>query len=316
MATLSFQTTISAVVQILLMGFCGYALVKFKKLDEPGLNLLTRLLILFFLPQFMFYHLTHSFRFETYPNWWLFPIIGFLLVMGGGLVSWGILSVCPSIQHKREFMALTIFQNSGYIPFLVVSAIFTGEVAQRLYVYILLLLIGFNLSMWSLGVWLIARGKGKNFTMQNLFNPPLLAMVISLVIIALGIHQHIPPVVNGPLKMFSDCVLPMAMIVVGGNLAQVKLEAVNKGELLTVVLVKLIVCPLIALVAVLVLNLDFLMGFLVVLEAVVPSAVTLSIIARYYTIEQKFITQGIFFTHLVSLITMPAFLMWYVYLMR
>lgn len=316
MLILSFQTTVLATIQILLMGACGFVLVKKLVINEQGLDLLTRLLIVFLLPQFMFYHFTQNFCYDLYPNWWLFPLIGFIIILCGWLISLVMFQLFPFLEHKREFMALVIFQNSGYIPLVLAATLFSGEQAERLYVYIFLLLIGFNLGMWSLGVWLLIRGSGKKFKIKSLLNPPIVAMIFSLVFIACGLAKFLPQTLLRPMKMFSDCVLPLAMIIVGGSLARIRLGDINHREVAAIVIAKLVVFPVLALIVIKVFKIDFLLGFLIMMEAVVPSAVTLSVIARHYNIQEKLISQGIFFTHVVSIVTIPVFLMIYVNIVR
>jgi len=309
--TVSFQTIVLAIAQILIMGACGYGLVKRGFMDEPGLNLLTRLLINFFLPVFMFYQFTHNFNFTDFPHWWMFPLIGLAIVTGGLMAGRIVLLFCPWIKSRREFLALVIFQNSGYIPLMLVTTLFSGGDAQRLYVYIFLLLIGFNAMMWSLGVWLLAKRKGEGLNPKNLNNPPLMAMLGSLLIIFLGWDKIIPQTILVPAQLFSQCALPIAMIVIGGNLAQIKLGDVHLGTITVVVSTKLILLPLIALGLILIFPMDEVTSLLILIETIVPSAVTLSIIARYYQVEEKIINQGIFYSHLASLVTMPTFLLVY-----
>ena len=311
MLSLSFQTTVLATAQILLMGACGYFLVKKGIVDEAGLDLLTRLLVKFFLPLFMFYQLTGHFSFSDFPDWWLYPLLGVAIAFSGLVVGKLALFCCPFIKTKREFLSLIVFQNSGYIPLMLVTTLFSGEVANRLYVSIFLLLIGFNAMMWSLGVWLLARPKRTGLDVKSFYNPPLIAIIGTLFIIFLGIHKYIPKTIMVPIQLFNQCALPLAMIVIGGALATIKLTHMPKRPIAMVCFAKLIVLPLVAFGVVFAFRLHGLIGFLIVLEAVVPSAVTLSVIARYYQGDETFVNQGIFYSHVLSVITMPAFLLLY-----
>ena len=75
---ISFQTTVQATIQILLMGFIGYLLVKERIVGDEGLNLLTKLVVNLFLPPFMFYQFTQRFSFYEYSNWWISMVISLL----------------------------------------------------------------------------------------------------------------------------------------------------------------------------------------------------------------------------------------------
>lgn len=116
-----------------------------------------------------------------------------------------------------------------------------------------------------------------------------------------------------PVKMFGDCALPMAVLVVGGNLAMIDIFTANKKEISLAVLGKLVVFPVLALLFVLFFNIPRFIGFLIVLEAAVPSANSLSVIARHHGINDTLINQGVFFTNVFSVITLPVFLTVYMY---
>jgi len=303
----TFTITASATIQIFLMAAAGFILVKREIIKKEGLSLLTRLLINFFLPFFMFHQFTKNFNFQEYPYWWCYLLLSGAVALVGLLVSRLVLALVRGIEKKREFTSLVVFQNSGYIPLMLVTVMFIGPTAQKLYVYILIFIVGFNVMLWSLGVWLLTQHKGGQFDIKNLANPPLLSMIFSLIVIFFGIHRYVPDIILKPVGMFSDCVLPLAMIVIGGNLAKVDIRNIDLKFIGSVILAKLILLPLLALGITMALKPDFLLGFLIMVEAVVPSAITLSIIAQYYEGEEQYINQGIFFCHVASILTIPFF---------
>jgi len=59
------------------------------------------------------------------------------------------------------------------------------------------------------------------------------------------------------------------------------------------------------------LGLPQLIGFLIVMQLAMPSATSLSVIVRHYKREDALISQGIFFSHIISLFTIPLFLSLY-----
>lgn len=108
--------------------------------------------------------------------------------------------------------------------------------------------------------------------------------------------------------MVGDCTLPLAMLVVGGSLAQVRIFNLQREGIISLVLVKLILLPSLALLILFNFKVNPLIGFLVLLQMSMPSATSLSLIVRHYRLKEDFINQGIFITHMVSLITIPFFL--------
>jgi len=108
--------------------------------------------------------------------------------------------------------------------------------------------------------------------------------------------------------MFGDCVLPIALIVVGGTLARIETHKVRNADIFWVVIAKLIVLPACALGALVFVEIDFLLGYFILLEFCVPTATSLSVLGRMFDVESDFINQGILVTHLVSIFTIPLFL--------
>ncbi len=314
MFPLSFQTTLAGTLQILLMGGCGYFLTQKKIIDENGLNLFSRLVVNFFLPAFILSHLLSSFSFSSYPNWWWFPLISFGINLTGFALAQLIVNLDSKIKHKREFVGLISFQNSGYLPLILVATLLPATQVQTLYIYIFLFLIGFDLLIWSLGVWLLTRHKIEKFELKQIMNGPITAITLSLLLVYFGLNHFIPDLMMKPVKMFGDCTLPLSMIIVGGNLARLKRSDMHKRDLAAVLGAKLVILPLLALLIVTAIPVEYLIGFLIVLEAAVPSATTLSVIARHYELEDGFLNQGLVLSHLVSIITIPVFLMLYFWL--
>ena len=191
----------------------------------------------------------------------------------------------------------------------------TPEVAG-LCIYVILSLVGFDILLWSLGVWLMTGEQGKKFDFRKLVNPPMLATLIAVLLMFLGLGQKIPGVVLNPIKMLGNCLLPLVMLVLGGNFALTSLKNVQIADALSVVVTKLVIYPALMILFVVALRVPYLIGFFLVLEAAVPSANSLSVIGRYYrTGNQNMINQGLFFTNILSIVTIPIFLMLYAKLM-
>jgi predicted permease len=151
----------------------------------------------------------------------------------------------------------------------------------------------------------------KKFELGTLFSPPVITAISSLIFISLGLNKFVPDAALKPLRMVGDCTLPLAMLVVGGNIAEIHLGKIDKKAIALIVLSKLIILPLLGLWLVIKFRLPQLMGFLVLLQLAVPPATSLSVIVRHYKKEDLLVSQGIFFGHILSIITIPVFLSLY-----
>lgn len=307
----SFKTTGLAVVQIFLLGAIGYFLVKKNILKDIGLDNLSRLVIEITLPILIFCQLIKDFSFNLYPDWWVFPLLSITITISGLAVGLIFSGFIKGLQNRLQFLSLNTFQNSGYLPLALAAALLPKDKVDAMFIYIFLFLLGFNLVMWSVGVYMLTFSRLKRFELGSLFSPPVIATVFSLVFIFFGFNQFVPQALLKPLRLVGDCTLPLAMFVVGGNLAQIRLHHIDKKAIFLLMLAKMIILPGLGLGLIIRSNLPALIGLLILIQLAMPSATSLSLIIRHYKREDLLISQGVFFSHVLSLITLPIFLSLY-----
>jgi malate permease and related proteins len=297
-----------AMAQIFILGGLGYVLVKKNMLSGTVLEALSRLVIQIIFPALIISQMLKNFSFSLYPNWWVFPLVSLGITVFGLIIGLLLLKLIRLKTHKLQFLSLVGFQNSGYLPLAMVAAIFSGQELNNIFIYIFLFLLGFDLVAWSLGIYMLTYDKEAKFKLKNIFSPPVIANLAVLLLIALGLNKFIPGSVFKPLEMVGNCTLPLAMIVVGGNVALVRLNKIDKKTVFFFLLGKLIILPALGIWIVLKLGLPQLFGFLIVMQLAMPSATSLSVIIRHYKKEDTLISQGVFFSHIISLVTIPVFL--------
>lgn len=309
---ISFKSSALAVFEILILGFIGFIILKRNLITSNGLDIFSKLVVEVTLPLFIFTQLLLRFNFSLYPNWYIFPFISLIINLCGFIIGFILLKFNgAAIPQKREFLALSTFQNSGYLVFPLVVALLPKDRADELLIYIFLFLLGFNLLIWSFGVFLLSDNKRKGFELGSLFSPAVVAILLGFLAAGLRIDRFIPDIIVRPLKLIGDCTIPLAMLVVGGSLALIDFSkiTVKIRALVNLIFAKLVLLPFLALFIVYKFKPPSLIGLLLVIEAAVPSATTLSIISRHYKVEgADFINQGIFWTHLFSIFTIPLFL--------
>ncbi|MDI6606668.1 MAG: AEC family transporter, partial [Candidatus Omnitrophota bacterium] len=284
-----FRITASAMAQIFLLAAIGYLLVRRKIIGPEGLAALSRLVIEVTLPLLIFTKLAAGFSFRLYPRWWIFPLLSILVTLVGLLIGAPFMNSAKGQEHRRQFLSLVTFQNSGFLPMALIAALFTKAEADVMFIYLFLFLMGFNLVIWSLGVYMLSFHKNKKFELGSLFSPPVLATLFSLVFVFFGLNRLVPAAIYKPLKMVGDCTVPIALLVVGGNLAQIHLGRVDKKAISLMLLAKMILLPALGLYLLTRLNLPLLVGLLIIMELAMPSATSLSVIVRHYKKEDLLI---------------------------
>ncbi|MFC1594551.1 AEC family transporter [Candidatus Omnitrophota bacterium] len=308
---LFFKTIVLAMAKIAGLGVIGYALAKSNILTTKVNRALVTLIIYVTLPLFIISEIVGKFDFQQYPLWWMYPLLSIVITLVGCFFALMHLRVIPkkhSPLERRQIISLVAFQNAGYLPLIIAAELFAPEVAEELFVHIFLFLIGFNLLVWSVGARFLCGSSMRDLRIGNLFSPPGVAIVVSLLAVFFGLGRLIPAQVLHYTHGIGKLTLPLAMIAIGANLAYVSLRNVDRKVITAVSVIKLIVLPVCAIVVLVVWKLPELLGFLILIELAVPSATSLSLIVGRYNIEDKYISQGVFFTHIASIVTIPIFL--------
>ncbi|MDD5005291.1 MAG: AEC family transporter [Candidatus Omnitrophica bacterium] len=306
----SFKITTVAILQIFLLGLCGYVLTKKNIMSLENLKFISRLVVNLFLPCFIFVQLIENFNFRVYANWWIFPLLSFVVTAMGYFCGVLFVKIDKKLESfRKEFISLVTFQNSGYLPLILMAFLLPPGSREQMYIYIFLFLLGFNLIIWSAGVFYLREERQEKFEMSSLLNAPVIAIISVLVLIALGLDKIIPGFLIKPAKMLGDCTLPLAMLVVGGNLAQIAISAKDNSKyILNLVAAKLLLLPLMALGLIFLIRPPYEVAFIFMLQSTLPSATSLGVIMRHYDRSDNIISLGIFWTHVVSLLTVPVFL--------
>jgi malate permease and related proteins len=310
MMLLTYSRSIAeAMLQIFFLGAIGFILVRKKVISSEGVTGLTKLLIEVVFPALIFWQIVTKFEFRQFPRWWMISLLSMGITALGIGIGYIFGYSIKDKQEKREFMCLVGFQNSGYLPLTLLGWIVPQEQLSTMLIYLFLFLLGFNLVIWSWGVFFLSAHKAKRFSMGSLFSPPVVATLAGFICVILKIHQVMPNFILSPLGMLGNCSFPLAVIVVGASLADLYVgKSIASGQMIRLVLAKLIIMPLIGLAVIMYVRLPYLISLLLVLQLAVPSATTLAIVARRYGQKEKLISQGVFITHIVSLATLAVFL--------
>lgn len=309
MALLSyFNSVFQVMLQIFLLGLVGFVLVRKKILLSEAVTGLSSFLIGVTFPALIFWQLVTKFNFSLYPDWWIFPLASFIITGLGLFVGFLFSLSVKDAQLKREFVSLVGFQNAGYLPLTLLAWIAPKEYQDILLIYLFLFLLGFNVVIWSWGVYFLSH-KLKTFSLAGIFSPPVIAVLAGLAFVALKLNGFMPKFILQPIELLGNCSFPLAVVVLGATLAELSSHRqFQKKIIFRLILAKLIVLPTLGLLLVSSFRLPYLLGLLIIMELAVPSANSLAVIARKYSEEGKIISQGIFVSHLVSLVTLPVFL--------
>jgi malate permease and related proteins len=307
----SVKLTFDGVLPSFALGLIGFFLFKRKLLQEEGLDMLSRLVVEVTLPLLIFYRLLAGFDFAKYPEWWTLPLLSFAITLAGLLAGLLFVKFVKGEEEKSQFLSLVAFQNSGYLPLVMVASMFTGEMLTSALIYLFLFLLGFNLLLFSFGVYLLTHKSGGKLELKSFFNAPVVATIVGFAFVIARLTGAVPRPVAQALGMAGDCTMPLAMFVVGGNIAAIRIGKIDMRAIPLMVFAKQILLPSLGLIVVHAFRLPQAIGLLIVLQLAMPPATNLSVLIRQYHRDDLLVSQGIFFGHVAALVTIPVFLSLY-----
>lgn len=167
-----------------------------------------------------------------------------------------------------------------------------------------------NLLLNSLGVYLAARGHAgvRQALGQVIRNPALYAVILGVAVNRGG--WTVPALLLRPLEMLGRAAVPTMLVVLGMQLASLRVGHQRWRVISLATVLRLIVSPLLALALTIPLGVTGLARQVGVLQAAVPSAVMGSVVASRYETEPDLVAGCILVSSLASLVTVTALLKW------
>ncbi len=193
------------------------------------------------------------------------------------------------------------FGNVGFIGYPVCDAVF----GPKAVFCASLLNIPFNFLVFTIGVSFINGGKAKSaFSPRLIFSPCVIASLIAVVIAVARIQ--IPTPVGQWFHLLGDLTTPCALLIIGSSLSHIPVrDMLGNRFVYSMTLLRLFILPLAVggVLALMGIN-PFVSDVAVVLSAM-PVATNGIIFCLQYGKDERVMTQGLFFTTLLSVISIP-----------
>jgi len=306
---LSFYATASAMAKLFILMLVGYTVYRKKLVTSEFVDTLSRLLINIIFPSLIFYKTVSHFSFNEYPFWWALPVIAAGFSIFGMLLGKITVGFLKDFRSQKEFFCAAGFQNCGYLPMNLILFSFAGVLRDRLLIYMFLFIIGFNLLMWSIVPFYLKSGRKMPFHPKVLLNPPVIATVLSLLWVAIFGKGTVPQVIMDPVGQLGQASFPLAMLTLGAYLCRYSAHRPAAGlPVITAVFLKLLVFPLLVLLVLCAVRAGNDLGFFLLLEAAMPTAVSLVVVGSYTGADNRFFSSVVFYSHLAAIFTIPLWI--------
>ena len=293
-------------------------------IDDGTTKRLARLLTRFFYPALIYSSFVTSFTARTLAGSWVLPVGTFLLMLLGHVVG---RLASPLLRPEAEpvrrgFLFQCTINNYVFLPMPLVLLYLGGSGVANL----VLSTLGSELAVWTLGV-LALTGHGLSArTLRNLLSMPLVAIgaAVATILLRDAFGADISPHLLGQpwagtltasllsgLELFGGATVPVAMVIVGSRMFELRPGHLFRRSQVLLAAMRLVVIPGIALLILSLIPLATDVRRVLVIVAVMPSAMASVVLSELYNGDSQFAASGILTTHLLAIATIPIWLsMW------
>ena len=192
-----------------------------------------------------------------------------------------------------------VYSNSSFMGL----PLLAGILGQNALLFGIISMMVFTVFQWTHGALTMG---GKFSVKRMVVNPGMISMAIGLILFATGLR--IPTPIYNAMDFMADMNSPLAMVVIGSQMARADIRNVfKKPKLYLTAAVKLIVVPAVVCVVLLPLKLEPISYCACVVMAACPTAGTTSMFAQMFKRDVETAAQMVTLSTLLSIVTLPVF---------
>lgn len=241
-----------------------------------------------------------------------------LVILGGGVIIHIVTALISFVVFKSKkdpkeavvYEMNTLFANCGFMGFPILAAIYGDKLGIM---YGAFYNTVFNLFFWSYGIAMLNRhkkGEDKKTKLdckKLIFNPGILATVTGFVLFVAQVK--IPDALLGGMDMVGDVTFPLAMIIIGALIVDLKLKTAFRDlRLFICAFLKLIAFPLATLAVCVLCGASTIVTYVLVVLSGMPSATLGAVFAEIYGTNPITAAKTVCITTIISVGTIPLLL--------
>ena len=301
---LSYGSLLGSVEPVFMIVLAGLVIRRVGWLTAEADRSLLRVCVNVLMPCLIFDSIIGNPALDRAENIVLPPLIGFASFFVGYMLALfaGRLMQLTDKQ-ARTFSFTTGSYNYGYIAIPLVQAFFSRETIGVLFTHNL----GVEIAFWTIGV-VILTGSSAKRAWRKVFNPPVVAIVISVALNFLGGAHWLPRLAPATAHMLGQCAVPLALVLTGATLADV-LRTTHPRAFgivpLGAIVLRLGILPVLFLVTAKLLPCSIELKRVMVVQAAMPAAMLPIIFARHFDGDVDVAMQVVLATSVVGLLTIP-----------
>lgn len=203
-------------------------------------------------------------------------------------------------ENYRDCRMCAVFSNNGFMSLPLLSAMFgeTGVFLGSAHIVVMAVVL------WTYGVMQVNRDY-RFSPMRILLNPGIIAAVLGMLLFLSPVN--LPTDVSSALTHITNLNTPLAMLVLGGYLAQTNLASCfTEARIWRVGAVRLLIIPALTMALLYFMPLDNTAKLTLLVGTSAPTAIASAMFAQMYGSDYLYSTKVVALTTILSLFTLPA----------
>lgn len=300
---LTFFWILLPIFAIFIVGFISQKIFHF---DIPNLSKMSLYVLSPFLAFKTFYSYEVSIDYLYYVAYVFALCLGLVLLIS-------VLSKFLRFDEKtRCGMILgSCFMNNGNYGTPVVLAFF-GSIGFDIAIIMLVLQ---QVVMNTIGTYYAAKGSSKvivgssvKFALVQVIRMPTVHGALLGILLQL-LHVPISDSLYSSISMVGDASIVVIMIILGMQLANIRITNIEYGKLSINLMVKMVVSPLLAFVLVQGMPIDLIYKQILIVLAAMPAAANTTLLAVHFDTKPELVSSATFISTVFSLVTLPVVLL-------
>lgn len=310
------------VLLILILIAMGFVARKRGMISAVGTSEMVRILIAIIYPCLIFSSVTRLNVQDLAANW-IMPAMAMLIAGTGfvlGLISLRFMKVADP-HRASAFLFQNTINNYLFLPLPLVLLLWGADGVALL----VFASMGFELTVWTVGVFLFNRAGKVSDGIKMMFGPPLIALLFSIgwVCIRDLVNLELPAsglfadVMHRVLDLFyfgsetvGKATVAVSMIVSGSRIAALNVSTVLDKQVWLLSGLRLVVTPILFILILKLIPMSETAYGILAVVAVMPAAVTSLVFSERFGGDSDFIASTLLVTHVAAIITIPVLLAW------
>lgn len=275
----------------------GYLIQRYKQLNIKSLSFVA---IYIFIPFLVFRSLLET-EFES-KHIALIIITLLLMVITILLVKIYVFIKKEDEKTESAYVLTTAFMNAGNYGSPIILFVFGEEAFSFAISFYILQIVLFN----TIGVYYASKDEGQlRKAFINILKLPAIYAVVLAVFIQF-FNISISENIYSTIGILADGAVPTIMLLLGMQIANIKLTSINWGQTVFVTLMRLLIAPLIVAVLSMLFELPPMYRNVLIILAAMPTAVNVTVYSIQFDIKSEFVSSVTLINTVLSMVTISV----------